>query len=148
MIIIETPIGTLQTEVGDKGIEELKFFDNKTTANEESTALETSFKRELEEYFEGKRKDFDVEVMLDGTEFQKLVWEELRRIPYGETASYGEIARRIGRPKACRAVANACRQNKVWILVPCHRVIGSDGSLTGYAGGFEAKRFLLDLESQ
>lgn len=102
--------------------------------------------KQLDEYFAGKRKDFDVPLLFVGTDFQKKVWTELLDIPFGETVSYGEIARRIGLPKAVRAVANANGANSVSIFAPCHRVIGSDHSLTGYGGGIETKRRLLELE--
>ena len=101
---------------------------------------------QLEQYFAGERTDFDLDVELVGTPFERRVWEEVRAIPYGHTASYAEIARRIGRPSACRAVGRANGRNPVAVIVPCHRVVGSDGSLTGYAGGVEMKRALLDLE--
>lgn len=101
---------------------------------------------ELDEYFAGRRRTFDVPLLLAGTDFQKTVWTELLNIPYGQTASYAEIARRIGRPEAVRAVANAVGANALSVFVPCHRVVGSDRSLTGYAGGLEAKSTLLNLE--
>lgn len=103
-------------------------------------------KKQLEEYFEKTRIEFDLTLKLQGTDFQKQVWEELLNIPYGKTCSYKEIAIRIGKPKAVRAVANAIGKNPIWIIIPCHRVIGSDGSLTGYAGGLEVKKELLSLE--
>ncbi len=102
--------------------------------------------KELDEYFAGKRRKFTVPLLFAGTEFQKKVWNELLTIPCGETVSYGELARRIGRPTAVRAVANANGSNSISIFAPCHRVIGSDRSLTGYGGGLEAKKFLLGLE--
>lgn len=101
---------------------------------------------ELEEYFAGARRGFDVPLALPGTVFQCLVWEELSRVPYGKTISYGELARRIGKPSAVRAVAGAVAANPISIIVPCHRVIGNDHGLTGYAGGLEAKRLLISLE--
>ncbi len=101
---------------------------------------------ELHEYFAGERTAFDLEVRLDGTPFQQLVWRALVEIPYGETESYGQVAARIGKPGASRAVGLANGRNPVAIIVPCHRVIGSTGSLTGYGGGLENKRTLLDLE--
>lgn len=103
--------------------------------------------RELDEYFDGKRREFDVPLMFVGTEFQKRVWEELLTIPFGTTISYGEMARRIGMPTSVRAVANANGANSISIFAPCHRVIGSDNSLTGYRGGLGAKIHLLTLES-
>lgn len=103
-------------------------------------------KQQLDEYFAGQRREFDLPLLFVGTDFQKRVWNELLRIPYGHTVSYGEMARNIGMPSAVRAVANANGANAISIFAPCHRVIGSDGSLTGYGGGLEAKRFLLALE--
>lgn len=103
--------------------------------------------RQLDEYFAGKRKEFNVPLLFVGTDFQKTVWNELLNIPFGKTISYGEMARRIGMPKAVRAVANANGANAISILAPCHRVIGSNGSLTGYGGGLAAKKMLLDLET-
>lgn len=102
---------------------------------------------QLDEYFAGQRREFDVPLMFAGTEFQKVVWDELMLIPHGRTTTYGELARRIGRPAAVRAIANAVGSNALSILVPCHRVIGADGALTGYAGGLPAKRHLLALEN-
>ncbi len=101
---------------------------------------------ELQEYFEGRRREFDVAVDTDGTAFQQEVWRALRGIPYGVTCSYGDIADRIGRPKAVRAVGAANGRNPVPIIVPCHRVIGSNGTLTGFGGGLDTKRQLLALE--
>lgn len=102
--------------------------------------------KELDEYFEGGRKSFDIPLEPSGTPFQKAVWAELLRIPYGATVSYSAVAKAIGRPSAVRAVAAAIGANPISIMVPCHRVIGSDGSLTGYAGGLPAKARLLELE--
>ncbi len=105
-------------------------------------------RRQLVEYFEGKRREFDLPIHLTGTEFQMLVLEELRRIPYGQTTSYGSIAERIGRPKAMRAVGAANGRNPLPIIVPCHRVIGSTGDLTGFGGGLATKEALLRLEAE
>ena len=101
---------------------------------------------QLDEYFAAERRDFDLELDLAGTDFQRAVWDELVRIPYGETVSYGEIARRLGRPERVRAVGAANGRNPVAIVVPCHRVIGADGSLVGYGGGLDRKRRLLAIE--
>ncbi len=101
---------------------------------------------QLGAYFAGDRRDFDLELSPAGTEFQLAVWQELRAIPYGRTASYGELAGRIGRPRAVRAVGLANGRNPIAVIVPCHRVIGADGSLTGYGGGLPTKRHLLQLE--
>jgi methylated-DNA-[protein]-cysteine S-methyltransferase len=104
-------------------------------------------RRELDEYFAGSRTAFGVPLTVAGAPFDQLVWQQLRRIPYGETISYGELARRIGHPSAARAVGMANGRNPISVIVPCHRVIGADGSLTGYGGGLERKRFLLELEA-
>lgn len=102
---------------------------------------------QLAEYFSGTRKSFDLPLEMNGTEFQKKVWNELCNIPYGETRSYKDIAEKIGNPKAVRAVGGANNKNKLMIIVPCHRVVGADGSLIGYAGGIEMKQKLLELEN-
>ena len=101
---------------------------------------------QLDEYFRGQRSCFDLPFLLIGTEFQKSVWNYLIRIPYGQVRSYGQIAAAIGSPKAARAVGSACNRNPLWILIPCHRVVDKNGSLTGYAGGLTMKQALLDLE--
>ncbi len=101
---------------------------------------------ELEEYFQGKRREFDLPLSPEGTEFQRRVWAALREIPYGETRSYSEIAEQVGNPKAVRAVGMANHRNPIAIMIPCHRVIGKNGSLTGYAGGLSLKEKLLKLE--
>ncbi len=105
-------------------------------------------RQQLTEYFSGERKDFDLPLSLHGTEFQLRVLEELKTIPYGETTSYGDIAKRIGRPKAVRAVGAANGRNPIPIIVPCHRVIGSSGHLTGFGGGLDTKTALLRLEAE
>ena len=101
---------------------------------------------QLAAYFAGERTDFDVPLAMEGTDFQRRVWAALREIPYGETISYGELARRVGNPKASRAVGLANGRNPIGVIVPCHRVVGATGSLTGYGGGIERKRWLLDHE--
>jgi methylated-DNA-[protein]-cysteine S-methyltransferase len=105
-------------------------------------------RQQLEEYFAGERRDFDLRLAPEGTPFERSVWDELRKIPFGETRSYGEIAQAIGRPGAARAVGRANGANPIPIVVPCHRVIGSDGSLTGFGGGLEAKSRLLEIEGR
>lgn len=102
--------------------------------------------KQLNEFFAKERRSFNVPLLLVGSDFQKLVWRELQEIPFGATVSYGEVARRIGRPKSVRAVANANGANSISVFIPCHRVIGADRSLTGYGGGLEVKRMLLQLE--
>lgn len=118
----------------------------KADMQEGSSAVIERAVTQLDEYFAGERREFDVPLMFVGTEFQKRVWRELLNVPYGATVSYGEMARRIGMPTAVRAVANANGANSISIFAPCHRVIGCDNSLTGYGGGIEAKRWLLELE--
>jgi methylated-DNA-[protein]-cysteine S-methyltransferase len=103
---------------------------------------------QLEEYFAGARTSFDLPLAPAGSPFQKEVWDQLRRIPFGETATYGQIARAIGKPAASRAIGGANHRNPIAIIVPCHRVIGADGSMTGYGGGLRRKRLLLELESR
>ena len=103
---------------------------------------------QLEEYFAGERTEFDLPLAAQGTEFQRRVWAELERIPYGETATYGELARRLGNPTGSRAVGLANGRNPLGIVVPCHRVVGTSGDLTGYGGGLPRKRLLLDLEAR
>jgi methylated-DNA-[protein]-cysteine S-methyltransferase len=114
---------------------------------EESSVLKLAVKQ-LDEYFSNDRTSFDILLLFTGTDFQRLVFDELRKIPYGVNVSYSELAEHVGRPSAVRAVANANGRNPLSLFVPCHRVIGNNGSLTGYAGGLSAKKFLLDLESK
>lgn len=113
---------------------------------EGSSSILDNVSKQLDEYFAGKRREFDIPLMFVGTDFQKNVWNTLLSIHYGQTVSYGDIARQIGKPKAVRAVANANGANSISILVPCHRVIGSDHTLTGYGGGLKAKEYLLRHE--
>ena len=112
----------------------------------EETELIQSCKKQLEEYFAGKRNAFDLPLAPKGTAFQQKVWKALTEIPYGETRTYGEIAAGIGNPKAARAVGMANNKNPIGIIIPCHRVVGANGKLVGYAGGMEKKAFLLELE--
>jgi len=114
---------------------------------EKDDAILQLTREQLDEYFEGKRKEFDIPLLMLGTEFQKSVWNGLVKIPYGKTISYLELAKNIGNIKAVRAVANANGANSIAIIVPCHRVIGSDGTLTGYTGGLALKKKFLELEN-
>jgi methylated-DNA-[protein]-cysteine S-methyltransferase len=148
---LASPIGELLL-VGDgrslrrlhmrEGRSRMAIRDDWTRADEPFEAV----RAQLAEYFDGLRTGFDVPLGMDGTAFQRRVWSALQEIPYGETASYGEIARRVGEPDAARAVGVANGSNPIAVIVPCHRVIGADGSLTGFGGGLERKRILLDLE--
>ena len=113
---------------------------------ENSVVIEETIK-EIKEYFAGERKDFDIPLLMVGTEFQKSVWEGLIQVPYGTTASYRELSKSIGNEKAVRAVASANGANAISILIPCHRIIGSNGDLVGYAGGLPTKKKLLELEN-
>ena len=119
----------------------------KPDTNAGENELSRQAARELGEYLAGKRTVFDVPVMPKGTDFQRAVWRALLKIPYGQTRSYQQIAHALGKPAAVRAVANAIGKNPVWILIPCHRVIGKGGALTGYAGGLPMKKALLELEA-
>lgn len=113
----------------------------------EATALLTDTAQQLDEYFDGERRTFDLPLDLRGTEFQQLVWRSLSEIPYGETSTYGKQAAAIGRPSAVRAVGTANGRNPLSIVLPCHRIVGADGKLAGFAGGLETKRWLLDHEA-
>lgn len=149
-LTVTTPIGLLQIIATDKAIVSATPTDHEENivGNEAANKLAQECKVELAEYFAGKRKKFDLPLKQEGTQFQKKVWQELKQIPYGETKTYGEIAKLIDKPKASRAVGMANHNNPILILVPCHRVIGADGSLTGYAAGIEAKKYLLEFEKK
>lgn len=142
----ESPIGILEVVTDDKNVLEINFVETKDISEENKVFYK--LKKELEEYFSGIRKVFTIQYLLEGTEFQKKVWIELSKIPYGEVRSYKEIAEKIGNPKSGRAVGNANNKNKLPILIPCHRVIGSNGNLTGYAAGVLKKEYLLKLEEE
>lgn len=148
----DSPLGKIKIEEKDNYIVGISFVsDNDIISEEINTERENSIitrcKIQLDEYFNGYRRDFDLEIkFLKGTDFQKSVWSELRKIPYGKTISYKELAERIGNPKACRAVGGANNKNPIGIIVPCHRVIGANGKMIGYAEGVDKKEFLLKLE--
>ncbi len=127
----------VRLDLAKEGIEPID--DSKHTA---------PLRRQLDEFFAGERQDFDLPLAPRGTDFQLAAWRQLRRIPYGETRSYGEMAAEMGRPKASRAVGRANATNPIPVIVPCHRVIGADGSLTGFGGGLDAKVALLELEAR
>ena len=142
--MLQSPIGPLTLFSGGEAVMELRFGDLRLGGP--GCALLERAAEELGEYFAGARRVFTVPLAPAGTPFQRLVWDALREIPYGTTATYGEIAARIGRPGAARAVGSANHHNPLSIFVPCHRVLGANGALTGYAGGLEAKRKLLAIE--
>jgi methylated-DNA-[protein]-cysteine S-methyltransferase len=142
--MFHSPVGPFVLEGDDSRLTRLGFGEPVSRQGDAESVASAAI--QLEQYFAGDRTEFDLDLELDGTPFERRVWEEVRAIPYGETATYAEIAERIGSPKACRAVGRANGRNPIAVIVPCHRVIGSDGTLTGYAGGIELKRTLLDLE--
>jgi len=147
--IYELSYGKVVIESDGKAITLLKMAGcTIVTGKKEADALMDKAAEQLEEYFAGKRRIFDVPLNPHGTDFQRSVWYALQDIPYGETRSYKQIAQVIASPKACRAVGLANNRNPIWIMIPCHRVIGSNGSLTGYGGGVEMKQRLLELEQR
>lgn len=147
--IYESPVGALTILAGENGIQAIKFGeDEKVKSTGKASEMTGRAVKELEEYFQGKRKEFTVPCVPEGTDFQKRVWEALIQIPYGETRTYKEIAAAAGNSKASRAVGMANNRNPIPIIIPCHRVIGTNGSLTGYAGGLKAKEYLLKLERE
>lgn len=143
---VKTPLGNVIFEGDAHGISKLYLTEEIPETTSVSTPFLQEAKEQLQQYFSGELKEFNLKLNPEGTVFQKKVWQALQNIPYGKTASYMELAKELGDPLAIRAVAAANGKNPLWILVPCHRVIGSDGSLTGYAGGLWRKKWLLDHE--
>lgn len=148
-----SPVGKLKLVASDKGVAAILWENDRedrvplgamTEAPDHPVLVET--RRQLDDYFAGKRTQFDLPLDFHGTDFQKSVWAALLRIPFGETRTYAQIARELDRPTAFRAVGAANGKNPISIVAPCHRVIGTDGSLTGFAGGLAGKQFLLELE--
>lgn len=149
----ESPVGQLLLAGDSRALRSVSFESSKRAATprpdwKQSKSEFTQVIRQLEAYFRGELKEFDLPLEMDGTDFQLRVWNALRAIPYGETISYAQLAEKIGNPKAVRAVGLANGSNPIPIIVPCHRVIGSDGSLTGFGGGLSTKQKLLDLENK
>ncbi len=143
---IESPLGITKIVGDENGISEISVLaEGKKTAKIPKALKECV--SQLEEYFEGQRQHFDFRLNPQGTEFQQKVWQELLNIPFGKTITYLDLSKKLGDVKAIRAVASANGRNPLWIVVPCHRVIGTDGSLTGYAGGLWRKKWLLEHES-
>ncbi|MFE3869353.1 methylated-DNA--[protein]-cysteine S-methyltransferase [Flavobacterium sp. LS2P90] len=143
---IKTPLG-IATIIGDEnGISVISVSDEGEILNTIPIILKDAVSQ-LNDYFEGKRNDFDFKLNLKGTDFQQKVWKGLLEIPFGKTMSYMDLSKKLGDVKAIRAVASANGKNPLWIVVPCHRVIGTDGSLTGYAGGLWRKKWLLEHEN-
>ena len=153
ILFVSTKIGKIGIQEDGSGITGV-FFENElpkknpaSCAQRETPLLQTAA-REILEYLDGNRKAFTVPLSMNGTAFQMADWKALMTIPYGETRSYQEIAHLIGKPRACRAVGHANNQNPISIIIPCHRVIGKNGSMTGYGGGLAIKEFLLNLERE
>lgn len=140
------PLGRLTIAANDKGITQILFGDVPLDLPRRPSALTNTAATQLQEYFAGKRRVFTVDLDPQGSEFQLRVWRELSKIPYGQTRTYADIAEAIGNPKAYRAVGMANNKNPLPIVLPCHRVIGTNGKLVGYAGGIKIKRYLLELE--
>jgi AraC family transcriptional regulator of adaptative response/methylated-DNA-[protein]-cysteine methyltransferase len=159
---IETPLGEMVAGATDEGVCLLEFIDRRMLPTEYKdltrqlkTTLEDGenkhlkiLRKQLKEYFDGRRKEFSVPLVTPGSEFQQTVWKELQNIQFGSTRSYQEQAIALNRPDSVRAIANANGMNRISIVIPCHRVIGSDGRLTGYGGGLKRKRWLLDHEKK
>lgn len=144
---ISTPLGSAKLEGNENGLNTVTVLEQDEPESKIIPDVLIDAAYQLNEYFEGKRRNFDLLLNPEGTEFQKKVWSLLSEIPYGKTVSYLELSKRLGDVKAIRAVASANGKNPLWIIIPCHRVIGSDGSLTGYAGGLHRKKWLLNHES-
>ena len=144
---VQTPIGFLEIRGEPEAVFSIRFVEEELESSIHAGGMVEKAADQLMEYFDGKRKDFDLNLLPHGTPFQRKVWDTLQGIPYGKTLSYFDLTRQIGPAKAIRAVAAANGKNPIAVVIPCHRVIGRDGSLTGYAGGLNRKRFLLNLES-
>jgi len=143
-----SPLGWVEIKASHDAVTSLVFCDERKNDAYNGSAILTECVRQLDEYFSGRRTTFDLPVKQEGTMFQQSVWNVLAGIPFGATVSYGYVANMLNAPKSVRAVGAANGRNKLWIIVPCHRVIGANGSLTGYAGGLERKKWLIDHEAQ
>lgn len=144
---IKTPLGVAKLEGDSDGLTAIIVLNTEEPLTDIIPESLEDAVYQLKEYFEGQRKQFDLKLNPEGTDFQQQVWNALQEIPFGKTVSYLQLSKTLGDPKAIRAVAAANGKNPLWIVVPCHRVIGSDGSLTGYAGGLHRKKWLLEHES-
>ncbi len=144
--ISKSEIGPLEVVGHQNGILTITFVEDESGAGRFLPACMKECLRQLDEYFTGKRQKFSVPLLVEGTDFQKAVWRQLQKIPFGQTASYGDVARAVGSPKAFRAVGNANNKNRIPLIIPCHRVIGSDGKLVGFGSGIWRKEWLLDHE--
>ncbi|RYZ78692.1 MAG: methylated-DNA--[protein]-cysteine S-methyltransferase [Proteobacteria bacterium] len=144
---IRTPLGIARITGDENGVSGISIVDSNNETSDEIPTCLTHATAELSEYFAGKRRDFTFKMNPSGTHFQQSVWQELLRIPFGSTVSYMDLAKRLGDAKAIRAVASANAKNPLWVAVPCHRVIGANGALTGYAGGLWRKKWLIEHET-
>lgn len=145
--IVKSPLGYIKIIGNEDGISTVSILNSKEKETDHIPLELEECVRQLIEYFAGERSQFDLNLNPEGTDFQKKVWNLLQQIPFGKTMSYLELSKQLGDVKAVRAVANANGKNPLWVVVPCHRVIGSNGSLTGYAGGLSRKKWLLEHES-
>ncbi|SHI53297.1 methylated-DNA--[protein]-cysteine S-methyltransferase [Pseudozobellia thermophila] len=144
---LKTPLGLAELRGDSEGVSSIRVLDHTDMPSHQIPKSLQEPARQLKEYFAGERSSFSLKTNPQGTEFQKRVWQALAQIPYGKTITYLDLSKSLGDPKAIRAVASANGKNPLWIVVPCHRVIGSDGSLTGYAGGLHRKKWLLEHEN-
>ncbi len=147
VVYLNSPLGSIQIEGDDEGISQVIFLDEAIPQSEKIPETLINVVSQLQDYFAGKRSDFDLKLNPKGTDFQKKVWLQLAEIPFGKTTSYLQMAKDLGDPKVIRAAASANGKNPIAIIIPCHRVIGSDQSMTGYAGGIWRKKWLLEHES-
>lgn len=145
---LDSPLGPVLITADEVAIHAVSIRDSRQTIEDSETPLIRQCKQQLQEYFDGKRKVFDLPLAPEGTPFQQKVWQQLTTIPYGQTITYMQLAKALGDPKCIRAAGTANGKNKLWIIVPCHRVVGTDGKLVGYAGGLHRKKWLLDHESR
>jgi methylated-DNA-[protein]-cysteine S-methyltransferase len=143
----KTPIGIAKIVGNENGISSVTVIDEELKISKKTPTCLKNCVQQLKEYFDGTRTEFTIRLNPQGTDFQKRVWQELLHVPYGKTRTYLEQTKHLGDVKAIRAVASANGKNPIWILIPCHRIIGSDGSLTGYAGGLWRKKWLLEHEN-
>ena len=144
--VYDSPLGPIQIGYEEQSVVSIRL--GQDVVSHSPSALSDLANAQLQAYFAGQRKTFELPIRINGTAFQKKVWDAITRIPYGEVRSYGQIAAELGNPKACRAVGQAANRNPIWIVIPCHRVVGRGQKLTGYAGGIEIKQKLLELEKQ
>lgn len=145
-VFISSPLGTTKIVGDENGVSIISILEQGETSKKIPKQLKEAV-TQLNEYFEGKRQNFDFTINPKGSDFQQKVWQELRNIPFGKTVSYLDLSKKLGDVKAIRAVASANGKNPLWVVVPCHRVIGTDGSLTGYAGGLWRKKWLIEHET-